>query len=395
MRESIVRQKRRLKVPLIAGLVLALVLAACGGAADEAAAPPSDAPSSPDPAPADQPADAEDQGGGYYEGKVLTIIVPFGAGGGTSLQALFMAPFLQRHIPGNPRVVVEHMPGANTLVGANYFESVRGERDDVIFYSGSSSQFNYAFEHPDANYDLTDYEALLAVPQGFALYAHVDTGVTGPENIMDPPVELIYPGVTPQGSELARLIAIHEIGLPIRVVMGYESTAAGSLAFEQGEVNVDGQGATLFYEALEQGVAVPIFAVGMLDDDGNIVRDPAFPDVPSTAELYEIIHGQPAEGPGWDAIKLLIGTLIDPNKYMFMHAELPQQAKDELAQAFVDMLADPEFQAEGEAFMGPYDLDVLEAAERRLETTLATITPEAKQYIIDFVRDEYGEDLAL
>ena len=48
----------------------------------------------------------------YYAGKTLRIIVPYGPGGGYDLHARIMAQRLGTHLPGQPTVVVENMPGA-------------------------------------------------------------------------------------------------------------------------------------------------------------------------------------------------------------------------------------------------------------------------------------------
>ncbi|MBM4299671.1 MAG: hypothetical protein FJ143_18170, partial [Deltaproteobacteria bacterium] len=56
----------------------------------------------------------------FYQGKTLRVIVASAAGGGSDIVARLMMRHLPRHIPGNPTVVVENMPGAGEIIGTNY-----------------------------------------------------------------------------------------------------------------------------------------------------------------------------------------------------------------------------------------------------------------------------------
>jgi tripartite-type tricarboxylate transporter receptor subunit TctC len=47
----------------------------------------------------------------FYRGKTITIIQGRDPGGSGDLRAKAMIPFLQKHIPGNPAVISEYMPG--------------------------------------------------------------------------------------------------------------------------------------------------------------------------------------------------------------------------------------------------------------------------------------------
>jgi tripartite-type tricarboxylate transporter receptor subunit TctC len=57
---------------------------------------------------------------GFYRGRTVTIVVGYSVGGGYDALARVLAPHLSRHIPGNPTIVVQNMPGAGSLRAANY-----------------------------------------------------------------------------------------------------------------------------------------------------------------------------------------------------------------------------------------------------------------------------------
>ncbi len=56
----------------------------------------------------------------YYKGKVINIIVGYNPGGGYDRVARLLAKHLPKHIPGNPVILVQNMPGASSMIAANY-----------------------------------------------------------------------------------------------------------------------------------------------------------------------------------------------------------------------------------------------------------------------------------
>ncbi len=55
----------------------------------------------------------------FYKGKRVNLVVSYGPGGGYDVYARVLARHIGRHIPGNPSIVVQNMPGAGSLRGAN------------------------------------------------------------------------------------------------------------------------------------------------------------------------------------------------------------------------------------------------------------------------------------
>ena len=59
-----------------------------------------------------------------YAGKTVTIVVGYKAGGGYDATARLLARHLPKHLPGKPTMIVQNMPGANSLIAANHVYSV-------------------------------------------------------------------------------------------------------------------------------------------------------------------------------------------------------------------------------------------------------------------------------
>src|SRR5713101_7603320 len=60
----------------------------------------------------------------FYNGKTVRIVVGFTAGGGFDAYSRAIARHLTRHIPGHPTIIVENMPGAGSLISANYLYKI-------------------------------------------------------------------------------------------------------------------------------------------------------------------------------------------------------------------------------------------------------------------------------
>src|SRR5512145_2300072 len=56
----------------------------------------------------------------FYEGKTIQLLVASGPGATTDISARLVGRYLGKHIPGNPNIVVQNMPGAGGVVAANH-----------------------------------------------------------------------------------------------------------------------------------------------------------------------------------------------------------------------------------------------------------------------------------
>src|SRR5258705_3207643 len=68
----------------------------------------------------------------FYKGRTVQVIVGFSAGGGYDLYARVLARHMSRHIPGNPSLVTQNMPGAGSLKAANYLYNVAAKYGSVF-----------------------------------------------------------------------------------------------------------------------------------------------------------------------------------------------------------------------------------------------------------------------
>ncbi len=101
-----------------------------------------------------------------FEGKRLRVIVPFNEGGGTDSITRFLQPFWERHLPGNPKVLVINKPGAGGIVGGNYYQQ-RAKNDGTwVMAISTSTIMNYVLGDPRVEFDIKSWEPIVLLPRG-------------------------------------------------------------------------------------------------------------------------------------------------------------------------------------------------------------------------------------
>ncbi|PZX14366.1 tripartite-type tricarboxylate transporter receptor subunit TctC [Palleronia aestuarii] len=332
-----------------------------------------------------------------FEGETIEWLIPFSAGGGSDTWARFLAPFLTKHLPGNPSVQVVNEPGGGSTKGANLF-AARAEPDGLtILGTSGSTQFPYLLGDPRVRYDYADWTVVMATPTGGVVYTTPNTGVESADQIGKlEGQDLIYASQGATSLDLVPLLGFRLMGLDVRHVFGFQGRGDGRLAFERGEVNIDYQTSSAYLQnvqpLVDEGIAIPLFSWGALDDDGNIVRDPTFPDMPSYVEAYEMVNGEPPSGEEFEAYKAFFVAGFPAQKMTFLPEGTDQSIIDAYKQAFVDIQADPEFQETKGATIGDYQLATGDAAQTLYEQG-TRVRPEVRQSVVDLLTSEYDVTL--
>jgi hypothetical protein len=154
---------------------------------------------------------------------------------------------------------------------------------------------------------LSQWKPLLVNPVGGVMYASPASGIKRVEDIAKTK-DLIYGGISAIGLDLIPL-SFELLELDTKGVLGFKGRGEARIAFERGETNIDYQ-TTPAYNAtvvplIKEGKAIPLMSFGQLDDKGNIIRDPAVPDLPTVPELYEKLKGKKPSGRFWETYKIL------------------------------------------------------------------------------------------
>ena len=104
--------------------------------------------------------------GPFYEGKTIRIIVGFSPGGGYDIYARAIARHMGKHIPGNPTIIVENMPGAGSLISANHLYRVAKPDGLTIGHFSGGLFFNQLMGQPGIEFDARKFEYIGAAVKG-------------------------------------------------------------------------------------------------------------------------------------------------------------------------------------------------------------------------------------
>jgi tripartite-type tricarboxylate transporter receptor subunit TctC len=337
------------------------------------------------------PASAAD---GYFAGKSIDVIVPFGPGGATFVSAKFLEPYFEKHLPGNPEINVIDRPGGGSILGANWFEQNAKSDGTTILFTTSSTANPFVLGQKGVDYKLADYRVAYSHPFSAVAYTSPSTGVTKAADIGKSTKPLIYGGIAAAASDLPGLLSFEVLGLDVKSVLGFNGRGPVRLAFEQGEVNIDYQFTPVYLTqvvpSVEAGTAVPLWTGGASDGDGNLTqRDPIAPELPSVYEVYQQLHGKAPSGIEWEAFQGVASVTYAYGLTGYMKPDTPQEVLDIFAKAVADINADPEFQAESQKVTNGARLSAGPATEKAVKAALAP-SPEVKAYLHNLLATKFG-----
>lgn len=332
------------------------------------------------------------------EGKTVEWVIPFSETGGSAKWANFYAPLLSEALPGNPTVVVKFMPGAGSTKGANWFQEQSYDDGTLIFGSSGSTQFPYLLGDPRVRYEYNDWNVVLASGTGGVAYLPPDLAekMDGNDASGLKDTDFIYGSQGATRLDLVPLLAWEMLGLNVEPVFGIKGRGDGRLMFERGEANIDYQTSSSYLKGVtplvEAGTAVPMMSWGALDADGNIVRDPTFPDMPTFKEVCEATDGCETSGEKWDAWKAFFVAGFPAQKMVFLPAGASNDAIVTYTAAFEAVKARADFAEISGGRLGKYPQ--MTGAEAQGALASATQVPEAaKSFVVNWLSDRYGVTL--
>ncbi len=331
--------------------------------------------------------------GANFSGKTIKWIIPFNVGGGSDVWARLYAPFMQEYLPGNPIIAIKNMPGGGSIIGGNYFHTRARPNGLTIFGSSGSTSFPYLLGNSKVKYDFSQYQIVLASSTGGVAYINPDLGVQSAKDLKGFTKQLIYASQGATSLDLVPLLAFDMLGLNVKAVLGYKGRGAGRVAFEQGEVNIDYQTSTAYIKnvrpLIKMGKAVPLMTWGVLDDNGNVVRDPLEPDLPCFPEVYEMVHGKKPSGQAWQAWKAFFVAGFGVQKCVWLPKKTKKDIVDAYRTAAAKTIADPAFQKVVDRSLGGYKQLAGEAAGQAFSQVLS-VPKESKAWLIGWIKEKYG-----
>ncbi len=224
----------------------------------------------------------------FYQGKTMTYTVGLLAGDSTDLWSRALTRNMTRHIPGNPSIVVQNMPGAGGLIAANYVYGV-AKPDGLTMGSVSAGHyFHQLAGRGEAQFDWRRFNWIgssqrheyLFVMRGDAPYKTVDDI----RNASEPPK--CSSTALGSASYLTLKMLEEALGVKLNIVTGYKGGQEQDLAIERGEVQCRGVTTAAYLgRGPMQGWVKKGFLRVLVQTPRK--RNPKLPEVPSIHELME------------------------------------------------------------------------------------------------------------
>ncbi|MEA2660421.1 MAG: hypothetical protein QOF64_3306 [Candidatus Binatota bacterium] len=172
----------------------------------------------------------------FYKDRTVTLITGYSAGGGFDLYTRVVANYLGKHIPGNPRVIVQNMPGAGSLRAASHLYNV-APKDGTVLALTRAPVIEPLVGSAGASFEATKFTWLGSGSSDLTVCALL--GNPDVKTMADAAKTTFTLGGLGPGSDedMYSKILRKLLGLKIRLVTGYPGGAEMILAVERGELD--------------------------------------------------------------------------------------------------------------------------------------------------------------
>lgn len=340
-----------------------------------------------------------------FSGKRITVVVPFSEGGGTDSYTRFMLPYFEKHLPGNPKILVVNRPGGGGLTGVNYYAAKAPTDGTMILALSTSSQSNYMLGDPRAKFNMDDFVPVILSPRGITFYTRKELGIQDVKSLKGKiekmrsykPEQLSFGGKTPTSGGLALRTALSLLGIEVNSVWGLGGNGPMALAFERGEFTVSYDNTLSFKNnrahMIKSGMANPLFTFGVVSEEGKIERDPALPDIPTVDEYYKAVHGKDPSGPAYEAYRSLMAVSVPLSKSWNLMKGTPKDVveawRDAAKKVYAEIIKEPK----GQKIFGPYK-NIIGDAAIKIRDDGTTLSPDAAKWLAKYVKVRYDVDIS-
>jgi tripartite-type tricarboxylate transporter receptor subunit TctC len=330
-------------------------------------------------------------GAPYYQGKTIEVIIPFPVAGGSDIWIRTIGPYLEKNIPGNPKFTYRNIGGGRGIPGMIEFATKAKSDGLMVLVSSATNYFPVLLGDKAAKYDFRQWKPLLVNPVGGVVYISPATGVKRVEDLAKAK-GLAYGGISAVGLDLIPLLSFELLGLDVKPVLGFKGRGEARIAFERGENNIDYQTTPAYNSQvvplIKEGKAIPLMTFGQLDEAGNIVRDPAVPDLPTVPEVYEKLRGKKPSGRFWEAYRVFMPSGFAIQKILWIKGDSPAEAMRVFYEAADRLQKDREFLEKTAEVLGGYPLLRGDRLERTIQQAFQ-IDSETQSFVRDWVQKKF------
>jgi tripartite-type tricarboxylate transporter receptor subunit TctC len=269
----------------------------------------------------------------FYKNRQISLVVSSGAGTGYDVYSRTFARFLSHHIPGEPHILVQNMPGADGLTAINYIANVAQHDGSVISDTYSTMPFYMIIDGRNAKFDPRGLNWLGSASKALAVcLAWQSSSFKTLDDVMSRSMRVASTGAVGWRAILPRLYNI-TAGSKFDVITGYGPNEDFQ-AVENGEVD----GSCTFYDTLlaSRNAWITQKKANFLVQFG----DKAAPELPNVPLALDRIKNADDR----EAMELILAQQQTGHPYVAPPG-VPADRVETLRSAFQATMKDPEFLA--------------------------------------------------
>jgi tripartite-type tricarboxylate transporter receptor subunit TctC len=300
----------------------------------------------------------------FYKGKTVTILVGYGAGGGYDTTTRLVARHLGKHIPGNPSIIVQNMPGSGTLRLANFLYNAAPKDGLTLGVFSTTIALEPLFGNKSAQLEAAKFGWIGSMHNDInscGVWKGAGIGLKTFDDLLKAKKTIVF-GTTSMETETGRYpVFIRSVfKAPIKVVAGYKGTKDINLAMQNGEAHAS----CGMYESSVRGAYMSDVQSGDLKiifQAGLDRKVSLFGDAPSIGELIK---------PMGNEMRQIAEIIFRPGEITRPLAAPPGTPADRvkaLRKALRDAMKDPATVADGKKI----GLDFLPMEGERVEQIVA------------------------
>lgn len=318
-----------------------------------------------------------------FQGKTITMIIGFAAGGGTDAYGRLAAGFFTTYLPGQPNVVPRNIPGAEGIAAMNYIvQQVVPDGLTVVACSSTTADpLNY--RKSQSHYDARSFGVIGGVGRGGSVLIINKDAEPRLYDKQARPVIMGSPGGIPRSGMQMTLWGTEFLGWNSRWVVGYRGTNELTLALERGEIDMTST-ANLFLIAklVASGRFKLLVQTGTLKN-GAVVPRPDFGDAPV---LRTLLAGKIRDPVAQKAFEYW-QNIASMDKWLALPPRTPAAILETYRAAYGKMVQDREFLDRGKKTSD--DFEAMSSGEvESLVGALGDTPPAAFDYTVGLLRKQ-------
>jgi tripartite-type tricarboxylate transporter receptor subunit TctC len=303
----------------------------------------------------------------FFDGKTMRFLVASGPGATTDISARLVGRYLGKHIPGNPNIIVQNMPGAGGVVAANHLYNVAKPDGLTIAAMSRANYIEQMVGRPEVK---TDFRKLSWIgsfnksPMMVACQSDTEYKSIAAIRVAKTPPRFGQSGTGSISYVFANLME-KILDLKIKNVTGFKSGRDTDLGLERGEVDCRATSdITVIREPWKRWVKENY--VTFVVQQGP-EKSPLLPPVPTVVEL-----ARPEAKPYMDLMNVML-AYTEFDRPFAAPPGVPKEGLQILRESFERMLKDAEFAAEAKKLLD-WDGKTYLGGEQLQKKMIATIT---------------------